>query len=264
MSKMVSKLAVTLAIATLVACASAEDFVPGRTHLVDSFKPAGAPENLFFRGNNPKVNDSFAYSELVATMKSVAAAANHTFPTTFKLVDVSLLVGLDPKESGDLKLEEDFFKANPTLGHLINWPLLTDLIGPCLVSESKRIKEATDGHWDLDDLPAKVPVLRSILHTPGADNIPTVLYVHCEAGVDRTGELCGSYVMEYQGQSFAEVLKFDDSVEPRPISFEAENGLEWYAAYVLGLAAPPLTTAALCCRYALSLQYNQSLTTPAY
>ena len=33
-----------------------------------------------------------------------------------------------------------------------------------------------------------------------------------------TGELCGSYVMEYQGQSFAEVLKFDDSVEPRPIS----------------------------------------------
>ena len=45
---------------------------------------------------------------------------------------------------------------------------------------------------------------------------------------------------------------------------EAENGLEWYAAYVLRLAAPPLTTAALCCRYALYLQYNQSLTTPAY
>ena len=115
----------------------------------------------------------------------VAANASVTFPSTFKLVDVSLLVGLDPKESGDLKLEEDFFKANPSLGHLINWPLLTDLIGPCLVSKSKRVEEATSGRWDLDDLPAKVPVLRTILETPGADGVPTIIYVHCEAGVDR-------------------------------------------------------------------------------
>lgn len=51
--------------------AVAEDFVPGRTHLVDKFTPSGAPQNLFFRGNNPKVNGAFAYSELVATMKQV-------------------------------------------------------------------------------------------------------------------------------------------------------------------------------------------------
>lgn len=164
-------------------------------------------------------------------MKSVAAAANHTFPTTFKLVDVyacgpptarihvciryslpfalcvlcmhsSLLVGLDPKESGDLKLEEDFFKANPTLGHLINWPLLTDLIGPCLVSESKRIKEATDGHWDLDDLPAKVRTRRWAICTqrswsPAACRCPCC-DPFCTPQAQTTSRRCSMYIARYE------------------------------------------------------------------
>lgn len=238
-------LSVLVGVAVAVACVShgaAEDFVPHRTHLVDTFVPTNGARNFLFRGNNPKENDAFAYDALVASLTAVAANHSLKLPTTFKLVDVSLLVGLDPKESGDLKLEEDFFKANPTKGYLINWPLITDLIGPCIVSEHTRIKEATDGHWDLDDLPAKVPVLRSLLHTEGSA-MPIVIYVHCEAGVDRTGEIMGSYVMGYQGKSYKEVLAFDDSVEPRPISFEAENGLQWMALYY---------------------QYNQTLTTPDF
>lgn len=78
-----------------------------------------------------------------------------------------------------------------------------------------------------------------------------------------TGEVSGSYVMQFQNQSFAEVLAFDDSVEPRPITGkqarlpsqkhkqphdalthmlhtdEAKHGLEWYALYVeLALGNP--------------------------
>lgn len=69
---------------------------------------------------------------------------------------------------------------------------------------------------------------------------PQVIYIHCEAGVDRTGELSGSYNMQYFNQTYQQVLAFDDGVEPRKISSGAENGLQWYALYVqyaLGYAA---------------------------
>lgn len=229
-------LALAMSSAGMVPTVHAESFAPYRTYVLDHDAPTG---NLLVRGNNPRLaNGSFAWAELVDAIGDAAKNASVPMPTTFKVVDVSMLVGLDPKESKDLKNEQDFFKANPDKGTIINWPLLTDLLGPCWVSASTRVKDATSGHWDTDDVVGKSKQLRSMLTTPGAglfpadDGTATIVYIHCEAGVDRTGEMAGSYLMQYHNQTYQQVLTFDNSVEPRAISSEAENGLQWFALYV--------------------------------
>lgn len=78
------------------------------------------------------------------------------------------------------------------------------------------------------------------------DNKPVVIYVHCEAGVDRTGEFCGSYSMAYKNMTFADVrpalglryphstqaLTYANSVEPREIRTPSRNGMQWFCLYL--------------------------------
>ena len=50
--------------------------------------PRDLPTNFLFRGNMPVVNGSFAYSEIVMTMRGVAGKLNYTIPANFTLIDV--------------------------------------------------------------------------------------------------------------------------------------------------------------------------------
>ena len=45
--------------------------------------------------------------------------------------------------------------------------------------------------------------------------MPVVIYFHCEAGVDRTGEIAGSYYFRWLGWSFQQALAYDNSIETR-------------------------------------------------
>lgn len=50
----------------------------------------------------------------------------------------------------------------------------------------------------------------------GIDNeLPRVIYIHCEAGMDRTGEMSGSYYLHGLNLTFADALAIDNSVESR-------------------------------------------------
>jgi len=53
---------------------------------------------------------------------------NITLPTDFYLKDISMLSYVVPSEFLPLKVEKDFFEANPNLGELIHWaPVIGDL-----------------------------------------------------------------------------------------------------------------------------------------
>jgi len=54
---------------------------------------------------------------------------------------------------------------------------------------------ANSSVWDIDKIPERVVLLRQMLITK--QSRPTVLYVHCTAGCDRTGEVVGSYRLKY-------------------------------------------------------------------
>ncbi len=55
-----------------------------------------------------------------------------------------------------------------------------------------------------------------------------MIYLHCSAGVDRTGEMSGAYYMKYLKWSYVETLTFDYAVEPRPINKPKENALNFF------------------------------------
>ncbi len=52
------------------------------------YYPRSSPRNFMFRGNMPKVNNSFAYKDLVASMSAVAKEHALTLPKNFTLIDI--------------------------------------------------------------------------------------------------------------------------------------------------------------------------------
>jgi protein-tyrosine phosphatase len=56
-------------------------------------------------------------------------------------------------------------------------------------------------------LPARMQTLHSMLHTPAAQ--PHVVYAHCTAGCDRTGEFIGAYRMAFQGKNATGIVVSD-------------------------------------------------------
>lgn len=116
------------------------------------------------------------------------------------LIDLSLSVD----EKGQ---EAKFFSANPSLGEWMWWPLgLAGLVGPpSAFSEADRRRMAAfnGSVWDVDKLPTRVELLRQVLSKPGPADPrtgqprPMMVYVHCTAGCDRTGEMIAAYRLSY-------------------------------------------------------------------
>ncbi len=57
------------------------------------------------------------------------------------------------------------------------------------------------------------------------------IYVHCEGGCDRTGELVGAYRMRYFNTNVTEMYAEDVSECGRAPNYFATNGLEWFCLY---------------------------------
>jgi protein-tyrosine phosphatase len=97
-------------------------------------------------------------------------------------------------EIGDRSLENEFFEKNPSLGQWVSWPIIGDVIPPYDVP--KEIRKWLAEHiedWQFDQLPTTMKILNQMLHqSPTNSSKPLVIYVHCEAGKDRTGEVSGS------------------------------------------------------------------------
>lgn len=67
-----------------------------------------------------------------------------------------------------------------------------------------------------------------MLHNDTGNGVSAVLYVHCEAGEDRTGEVSGAYYMQYLRWTFLDALSYDDHIEARNIQPESMHALQWY------------------------------------
>eukprot|EP01027_Heterolobosea_sp_BB2_P024244 GEZU01036483.1.p1 GENE.GEZU01036483.1~~GEZU01036483.1.p1 ORF type:complete len:256 (+),score=67.85 GEZU01036483.1:23-790(+) len=206
-----------------------EYFNPHKVHLVDH-NPA--LQNFIFRGNEPlNTSYDFVYDELVSVMRQVAQEeADVELPEDFLLVDVNLLNFSEQKE---IDIEKAFFEKNPEAGSFMNWVIVGDVTNPnakefnhtdtAMLRKDMAIKL---GEWQLDHLVKRVPDLNTMLNSPASK--PVIYYVHCIAGSDRTGEVCGSYYMQYLKWSFQEALAFDEEVAGRPIETLNHHALNWY------------------------------------
>ena len=205
--------------------AKAESLNPSRVHLVDA-----DGSNLLFRGNMPTVNHSFAYSTLTNLLKQRTEAKGLIFPSNFSLVVVSFNNDFDGQ---DFKAEKAFWKQHtPELGRLINWPLgLAGIVPPKDVPSHEREKMANGSVWKIDKVPQRVVALRQLLTTKAAR--PTVIYVHCTAGCDRTGEVVGSYRLKFHPMiNVTQMYALDVAECGRPPNYWSTMALEWFCIYM--------------------------------
>lgn len=56
---------------------------------------------------------------------------------------------------------------------------------------------------------------------------PAAVFVHCEAGEDRTGEVIGSYSIRWLQMSFAKALAVDNHIESRTIQCPSAYEFAW-------------------------------------
>ena len=192
------------------------------------YSEAGAGTWLF-RTNLPGVNGSFAYDNLVSYMQQRSIEANVSFPDVtsqkVKLVDISLL---SVNSYGDLMMEKNFFEANPDKGLFYNWPIVGSLVSPNWLLEAERIKEVAALNVSIDNLPSLIPKIRNAVFSDVPSTIPTMIFFHCEAGSDRTGQVAGSYMMQYHGYTAKQAFEWDNEVATRTIVQMSQNGLLFY------------------------------------
>lgn len=64
---------------------------------------------------------------------------------------------------------------------------------------------------------------------------PTIVYMHCSQGVDRTGYVHAAYLMRYYNKPLEEAYKLNLQVLKNMrnrMHFNTYNGMEWYCLYL--------------------------------
>lgn len=202
-----------------------QTFNPALVSLINQDAASG---NFLFRGNMPLTNNGFAYDQLVAALKK--ASPGHNLPEQFYLVDISLINSINPQEAGDLKIEKAYWQQHTSNGQLINHPIYGSLTSPN--------DYATDARKKLEKIPtlSNTDVLleriQSLLLASQQSGLPLVVYIHCEAGKDRTGEIAASYEMKYLARSYSDAYTNAKRIAKRDISGFSRNELQWYAYFL--------------------------------
>lgn len=217
----------SLKLFSVVIAAAHASWSPARLHHVDSIGPAH-----LFRGPAPVSNGSFVFDELRSQMQTMGQKeGNITIPDEFTLVVISMLNTLKSSEAAELKVEEDYFDGLSG-SRLIKWPIIGDVTSPSIYPKSLCRSEAKKIDSEHDHMVTKIKTLRLLLTNATS---PTVVYFHCDAGMDRTGEMYGDYQMTYANQTYHEVYDFDNSIEGpggRSINKVNKQALEWMCIYL--------------------------------
>jgi hypothetical protein len=211
-----------------------------RVHFVDRIGTS-----WLFRGNFPTITTNgtngttvrYADPELFEYMALRAQSeGNATLPPqgTYNFTTISFDSVL---EIGTEIVEMDWFAANPNYT-LTFWPLFGELLPPADVSNETR-QEAlanTTQFWEIDQLPARIDDLHAEMVAANDAGKPLVVYVHCDAGCDRTGEFSGAYYMRWLGYNVTGAYALDTYCCGRAPDWWSTCAIAWYCyteSYVL-------------------------------
>eukprot|EP01095_Lingulamoeba_sp_RSL-Kostka_P011042 TRINITY_DN4103_c0_g1_i1.p1 TRINITY_DN4103_c0_g1~~TRINITY_DN4103_c0_g1_i1.p1 ORF type:complete len:243 (+),score=67.07 TRINITY_DN4103_c0_g1_i1:49-777(+) len=207
-----------------------ENFEPQKVQLIDFNSETG---NFLFRGNEPLNSTGFAYDQLVSTLKERANNASIEFPSKFTLLDVTFLNHLKKEERDDLRTERKFFKQNPELGAYVHHFMMGSIEPPNIyITKKDKLNHAlTMPEWDIDKLPQLIRNVRDQIETPA--QYPVVVYGHCEAGTDRTGEFSAAYYMQYKNMTLQQSIDLDTEISGRSPHTVNIWASEWYCYYLV-------------------------------
>lgn len=195
---------------------------PNHVHFVDDNLQKG---NYFFRGSNPVSEKSFQYTNLKRALEDAAIAEGIVLPQNYYLIDISLLNSIfSPSE----KIEEAFFKENPDLGEVINHPVYGAATNPNDFPEAIR-KKLVD-KFSTDHVSALIEKINRLMKIQTIK--PVVIFTHCEAGKDRTGEVVAAYRMYFEKYLYKDALAEAERIAQRPISKYSKYGIMWFGYWL--------------------------------
>ncbi len=219
---------------------ASSSYEESKTHIVDK----NVQHNVYlFRGNMPLKGErnerTFVYNELSERVNKLTTLTNDEF----YLIDVTLVNKIAPDEKKDLKVEKQFFANYPEKGSMVNHPVFGSLISLPEIAkkmkgyQQKRQLRSMRFPVFLDKLPKLVTQLNQCVDEKNCldldpdynnpEDKPIVIYMHCEAGTDRTGALSAAYRIRYKDMSLNEAWKLNTieaGREPHQVSKrEAEN-----------------------------------------
>eukprot|EP00026_Physarum_polycephalum_P015610 Phypoly_transcript_16330.p1 GENE.Phypoly_transcript_16330~~Phypoly_transcript_16330.p1 ORF type:complete len:242 (+),score=28.85 Phypoly_transcript_16330:113-838(+) len=230
----------------LCVCLVQADYLEERKVVYLDRTPASSGiSNYLFRGNEPKVlvnkTDVVAYDLLATYMNNATKQSGFTLPESFYIIDIKFVYDpSDPLEKGDIVLESNYFQAHQKEGQFSYKVILGDAEDPTLLPNETAVEKAKNlSTWQHDDLPNYIPSIRKLLYTPRAQ--PTVIYLHCECGCDRTGEIAGGYAMKYLNMTYDQVNVWNHDIAGRDIFFIHQFALHWYCLYLVYVEGAPFT-----------------------
>ncbi len=207
-------------------------------HYIDSVGP-----NFLFRGGLPLIRHSstFNYLGLKQGIINAGKKAGVKVPSSFYMIVVNLLNIENPADARRIMVEQKFFQNHPKLGRIQVWGMNgtgLSVNDPALSANRTYLAYNLEG-WLNDRLPSRVEELRkwldgtaSVFH--GKARLPIVIYIHCIAGCDRTGEFSGAYYLRYLNKSWEEVNALNQSMchRNRPFGCKNYRALQWYSLWL--------------------------------
>ena len=91
--------------------------------------------------------------------------------------------------------------------------------------------EHPDVLWGVDHLPSRLDQLKAWLDTKF--DRPVVMYYHCEAGCDRTGELSAAYYITHQGYNLTDAFHKDTVDCGRAPNYFSKGAIGWCGAFIV-------------------------------
>jgi hypothetical protein len=206
-------------------------------HYVDSFtSPRGT--NFLFRGALPLTGDAangytFNYGGLKSAINKAAISANVKIPEDYKLIDINLLQWEIPDDVPKIQAEYNYFNENSDKGLFMFWE--TKGTGLCpfeppLSTEGVQTFLAQNlDLWLSDMLISRTDDLRLALEI---SEPTTVIYVHCNGGDDRTGEMIGAYYLRHLNMTWSEMNAHNHKFAGGPFGCNNYRAVLWYAIYL--------------------------------
>lgn len=181
---------------------------------------------FLFRGKHPEKDGKLCYEELRSQIREYVSKRGKSLSNDFKVICVSLLNWFEFKERN---AELGWFYKQPDKGMLFRFPIFGCFIDPLSLSPWLR---KTLIRKNPDNLHSLMHLLRYLLHGPYYSGSDVVIYLHCYAGKDRTGEAAACYLMQYKGYSYREAISINTSIAKRNLRRLSLNAIRWYALYL--------------------------------
>eukprot|EP00019_Armaparvus_languidus_P012284 CAMPEP_0168583278 /NCGR_PEP_ID=MMETSP0420-20121227/2475_1 /TAXON_ID=498008 /ORGANISM="Pessonella sp." /LENGTH=205 /DNA_ID=CAMNT_0008617911 /DNA_START=200 /DNA_END=817 /DNA_ORIENTATION=- len=174
---------------------------------------------------------SFAYHHLRGSLEY---AAKNPLPKNYQIVDIDLMNfdqgTYDDKES---RSEFEYFQQNPSHGSYVFWHTEGTKINATshhMDTALRTYLAKTFDVWGRDRVVERMAALKNFMNATVSQ--PTVYYIHCDCGCDRTGLIGGSYYMTYMGLTWEQANTLNAQIAGRPMDCGPYLAMQWYCLYL--------------------------------